>query len=227
MKNVVRSIAVLIVASLTAAGLTVAVSTAQATEAKVTVAGAVTDRDGYPLTGIRVDLMAGDGDGGTIVKTVYTNDVGRYRTKISPDAARSAWPSDPTGNHIGTSVGFEINPAGTTKVPTIKLYKAAVVRGSVKREDGVGTAGLVVTVDTVGSSGQIVGVTPSGRFQALVMPGTVVVSYGDTSGVYASQCLDGSVPGEGEDCGKGARIKVTQGQTVTLDPFVLTVLNQD
>ncbi len=229
MKNhVVRSFALLIAASLAAAGLTVAVSTAQAADATSIVVGSITDRDGYPLEGIRVDLKTGDEDGGSIVKTVYTNDAGHYRGKVPTGSfAQFALTSDRTGNHIGKGVSFELNPAGTTKVRTMKLYKAAVIRGSVTREDGKGTAGLVANVDTLGLASAIVHVSASGRFQVLVMPGTVVVSFGDSSGVYAGQCLDGSVPPEGERCGPASQIAVTEGQVVTLAPQVLTHLGEE
>lgn len=222
--HVIRSLALLVGGSLAAAGLTVAVSTAQADEATSVVVGSVTDRSGYPLKGIKVDLMVGDEDGGTVQKTVYTNDAGRYRGKVPANQyAHFALATDLTGNHIGRGVDFELI-AGTTKVPTLKLYKGAIIRGSVTREDGTGAAKLVVGAQAPGVGFGSARVSSSGKYQmTALMPGTYSVDFVDTSGEYGAQCLDGSPRPEGGGCGTASQITVKEGQVVTLAPQVMTL----
>jgi hypothetical protein len=243
MKHLVRRAAILpVLVALLTLGLVAPGSAAPSTGR---VKGVVT-MGGTPLKGLRIELHL-TGDDGFENRTLdvdTTNSKGAYSftfsTKDPEYRGHTIIVRDPSGRIVDTSRRFTDRP-GRTVTRNASVKAGATITGSVKRADSAATKRLRVDVfgplqaldhdrDTPLSYDQSEKVAADGSFALRGLPaGDYYLGFADESRTYFGQCYD-NISAVGRDCdgsngpagSGGTAIRVAAGQTVNLNPQVLS-----
>ncbi len=207
-----------------------ATSAAHAAPATIRVTGTVTDRDGYPLAGVEVQVVRADHEDSDFEPTT-TDWAGRYVTPRIPVDATMKYvvgAADPTGHHqTASSKPFAATPAH--KVQHLKMAAAGIIRGKVTTKDGdvvrparfvLVTANNSVSVATSSFGTFTLGGLPSGTY-------TLLFEDYDEDGSrpgphFASICYD-NIPRPVGNCVDATKVTVTAGKVTTINPQVLDV----
>ena len=228
--------------ALVAGGTTALAATTAATTtaAKIQITGTVSDRAGYPLEGMIVQVVRADheesdfAEARTFVKGIFTT------PKIPVDAGTKYLleVTDPTGRHL-TAYSKEFAATAANRKQNVAMADAAVIRGKVSTKDGDivrPATGILIELNGTDSAGNPVGgattfTSIKGAFSMGGLPsGTYSLTFLDydedgtrVGPLFRTICYD-NVPltaVEPDRCTGATTVKVTAGKVTTIHPQVL------
>jgi hypothetical protein len=232
-------LALLACVGLVAGGAVATTSVASAAPATIRFTGTVTETGGYPLAGVKVQVVRADHEDSDWAVTT-TDSHGRFITpKILANASMNYLleATDPTGRHQ-TTYTEEFAATLANRTQNISMAKAAIIRGQVSTKDGDivrPATHVIVEANGTDNAGNPAGgnafTTSSGEFSLGGLPsGTYSLAFDDNDedGTrvgprFRTICYD-NVPltdVEPNRCDGATLVKVVAGTVTTIHPQVL------
>lgn len=217
-------------AALVGAG-TAAVAATTASPARIQITGTVSDHGGYPLAGMRVQVVRADHEDSDFAAT-STDWAGAFGSPRIPVDATTKYVlevTDPTGRHQVTH-SKPFAATGANRKQNVTMADAGVIRGKVSTKDGddispathiLVTANNSTSVATSTRGAFSLGGLPSGSY-------SLIFEDADEDGtrvgpLFRTICYD-NVPltaVEPDRCDGATLVKVTAGKVTTINPQVL------